>query len=225
MENIIKNTDTSGSVKERIHKVGIIPVVTLHQPESDALPLCEAILRGGIDVLEITFRREGAERAITAIKRAYPNVLVGAGTVLDQKQAKIAEEAGADFVVTPGFDEDTVSYCQRKKLCIFPGCITPTEIQAALACGLDTVKFFPAEQAGGIAMIKALTFPFANIRFIPTGGVSLDNIEEYISCPGVLACGGSYMVAQKLIEDKAWDKVEELCRWSVEKIREARRNA
>lgn len=225
IENIMKNTKTDQCVTDRIRKVGIIPVVTLYQPEADAIPLCEALKRGGIDVVEITFRSEGAERAIEAIKKAYPDMLVGAGTVLDEKQAKIAEDSGADFVVTPGFDKKTVEYCKKKKIPIFPGCITPTEYQLALSYELDVVKFFPAEQSGGVAMIKALSGPFPTLKVIPTGGVSLDNIESYISCPSVLACGGSYMVAQKLIESKQWDKVEEISRWSTEKVREARRNA
>lgn len=225
MENITKNTSANQSITERIYKTGIIPVVTLYQPDADALPLCEALRRGGIDIVEITFRSEGADRAIEAIKKAYPDMLVGAGTVLDEKQARVAETAGADFVVTPGFDEKTVEYCKKKKLPIFPGCITPTEYQLAVSYELDVVKFFPAEQSGGVAMIKALSGPFQTLKVIPTGGVSLDNIESYISCPNVLACGGSYMVAQKLIESKQWDKVEELCRWSTEKVKEARRNA
>ena len=222
---IMKNTGTEQLVSERLHKVGIIPVVTLYQPEADALPLCEALRRGGIDAIEITFRSEGAEKAILQIRKTFPDMIVGAGTVLSEKHAKIAEDAGADFVVTPGFDEKTVDYCKRKKIPVFPGCITPTEYQMAVACGLETVKFFPAEQAGGVAMIKALSGPFPTLKVIPTGGVSLDNIESYISCPNVLACGGSYMVAQKLIENKQWDKVEEICRWSTEKVKEARRNA
>ena len=225
MESIMKNTRTDQCVVQRLNKVGIIPVVTLYQPEADALPLCEALSRGGIDVVEITFRSEGAEKAIESIKKAFPDMIVGAGTVLNEKQAKIAEDTGADFIVTPGFDEKTVEYCKRKKIPVFPGCITPTEYQMAVACGLEAVKFFPAEQAGGVAMIKALSGPFPTLKVIPTGGVSLDNIESYISCPNVLACGGSYMVAQKLIESKQWDKVEEICRWSIEKVKEARRNA
>ncbi len=225
IENIMKSTKTDQCVAERIHKAGIIPVVTLYQPEADALPLCEALRRGGIDAVEITFRSEGAEKAISSIKKTFPDMLVGAGTVLNEKQAKIAEDAGADFVVTPGFDEKTVEYCRRKKIPVFPGCITPTEYQMAMSYGLEVVKFFPAEQSGGVAMIKALSGPFPTLKVIPTGGVSLDNIESYISCPNVLACGGSYMVAQKLIESKQWDKVEEISRWSTEKVKEARRNA
>lgn len=206
-----------------IHNTGIIPVTTLREPQ-DALPVCEAIRKGGINVIEITFRAEGAEKAINAIKRQFPDMLVGAGTVLNEKQAKTAEDAGADFIVTPGFERKTVEYCKRKKLPVFPGCTTATEYQEALEYELDIVKFFPAEQSGGAAMIKALYSPFPMLRVIPTGGISLDNIESYISCPGVLACGGSYMVAQKLIESKQWDKIEEISRWSVEKVKEARRN-
>lgn len=225
IENIMKNTKADQCVAERLHKVGIIPVVTLYQPEADALPLCEALRRGGIDVVEITFRSEGAEKAIESIKKAFPDMTVGAGTVLNEKQAKIAEDVGADFIVTPGFDEKTVDFCKKKKISVFPGCITPTEYQMAVAYGIEVVKFFPAEQSGGVAMIKALSGPFPTLKVIPTGGVSLDNIESYISCPSVLACGGSYMVAQKLIESKQWDKVEEISRWSTEKVKEARRNA
>lgn len=225
MENIMKNTKTDQFIPQRLQKVGIIPVVTLCQPEADAIPLCEALRRGGIDVVEITFRSEGAEKAIELIKNTFPDMIVGAGTVLNEKQAKIAEEAGADFIVTPGFDEKTVDYCKKKRIPVFPGCITPTEYQMAVAHGLEVIKFFPAEQSGGVAMIKALSGPFSTLKVIPTGGVSLDNIESYISCPNVLACGGSYMVAQKLIESKQWDKVEEICRWSTEKVEEARRNA
>ena len=223
METTTKNTNQN--IKELLYNTGIIPVTTLYTPDADALPLCEALRRGGIDVIEITFRADGAEKAIAQIKKEFPDMLVGAGTVLSDKHLKLSEEAGADFIVTPGLDCKLVEHCKRKKLPIFPGCTTATEYQAAYAMELDTIKFFPAEQSGGVGKIKALSGPFPSFKVIPTGGVSLDNIESYVSCPSVLACGGSYMVAQKLIENKQWDKIEELCRWSVEKVKEARRNA
>lgn len=207
-------------VIERINKAGIIPVATVHA--SDAVSVCRALVRGGIDIIEVTFRTEDADEAIRKIKTELPDMLVGGGTVLSIEQARAAHDAGADFLVTPGFDAEIVQYCQRKKLPIFPGCVTPTEYQSAYSCGLDIIKFFPAEQSGGVAMIKALTAPYPKIRVIPTGGISLDNLGDYLGCPCVLACGGSYMVAQKLISDKAWDKIEEFCRMTVDKIKEIR---
>ncbi|MBE6548252.1 MAG: bifunctional 4-hydroxy-2-oxoglutarate aldolase/2-dehydro-3-deoxy-phosphogluconate aldolase [Ruminococcaceae bacterium] len=209
---------------EQIYKIGIIPVTTLHDPENDAIALCEALRLGGINVIEITFRADGAQKAIYDIKNRFPDMLVGAGTVVCEEQVRAAQGSGADFIVSPGFDLGVVKCCKKMKIDIFPGCATATDYQAALGCGLEVLKFFPAEQSGGVAKIKALSAPFPNFKIIPTGGISLDNIGDYLSEPSVLACGGSYMVAQKLIEDKKWDKITEFCHMTCEKIKEIRGN-
>ena len=212
MENIIA----------RIKKTAVIPVATV--TEEDAVHVAQALLLGGLDVIEVTFRTEGADRAIKRIREECPDMLVGGGTVLSVEQAKMARGAGAQFIVTPGFDADVVSYCQKKDMPVFPGCITATEYQSAHAAGLEIIKFFPAEQSGGVASIKALSAPFQNIKVIPTGGISLDNLADYLGCPAVIACGGSYMVAQKLIREKAWEKIREFSAMTVEKIKEIRKN-
>ncbi len=208
-------------IQKRLYSTGVIPVSVIKNVE-DADKVCEALLGGGIDVIEVTLRTEGAERVIEEIKKNFPQMLVGAGTVLNTEQVKTCESAGADFIVTPGFDERVVECCQKKKLPIFPGCTTATEYQAAYNYSLEVLKFFPAEQSGGVGRIKALAAPYPNFKIIPTGGVSLDNIGGYLSEPCVLACGGSYMVAQKLIAEKKWDKIKEFTEMSVAKVKEAR---
>ena len=164
----------------------------------------------------------GAERAIAAMKAAHPEMIVGAGTVLCEEHIDTALDAGADFIVTPGFDAALVRYAIERKVPIFPGCTTATDYHAAYRMGLSVLKFFPAGLSGGVAKIKALSAPFPMFRVMPTGGISLGNLAEYSSCPVVCACGGSYMVTPALIGGKKWDDISALCRHSVDVIREAR---
>lgn len=210
-------------IYERISNIGVVPVIKLNNPERDAKPLAEALCKGEVAVAEVTFRAEGADKAIRLMKEARPDMLVGAGTVLTTEQVDKAINAGAEFIVTPGLDTELVEYCQEKNIPIFPGCTTPTDYHTAFKYGLKVVKFFPAEQSGGLKKIKAMSAPFPMFKVMPTGGISLKNLKEYISCPVICACGGSYMVTADLIDNNKWDEITELCEKSVEIIKEARK--
>ena len=209
-------------INERISEIGVVPVIKLNNPERDAAPLAKALCAGGVPVAEVTFRAAGADTAIRLMKEACPDMLVGAGTVLTTEHVDKAIAAGATFIVTPGFDPELVAYCQSKNMPIYPGCTTPTDYHAALKFGLKVLKFFPAEQSGGLAKIKAMSAPFPMFKVMPTGGISLKNLKEYLSCPVICACGGSYMVTAELIENGKWDEITELCKKSCEIVKEAR---
>ena len=210
-------------VNKRIEEIGVVPVIKLTNPERDAQPLADALCEGGLPVAEITFRAAGADTAIRLMKEAHPEMLVGAGTVLTTEHVDKALAAGAEFIVTPGFDGELVQYCQEKGIAIFPGCTTPTDYHAAYKFGLEVLKFFPAEQSGGLAKIKAMNAPFPMFKVMPTGGISLKNLKEYLSAPVICACGGSYMVTADLIESQKWDEIIDLCKQSVEIVKEARK--
>ena len=207
----------------RISNIGVVPVIKLNNPERDAAPLAKALCDGGVPVAEVTFRAEGADKAISLMKQACPDMLVGAGTVLYVEQVDKAIAAGAEFIVTPGFDPEIVAYCQKKNMPVYPGCTTPTDYHAALKFGLEVLKFFHAEQSGGLAKIKSMSAPFPMFKIMPTGGISLKNLKEYISAPQIAACGGSYMVTAELIDSQNWAEITELCRQSVEIVKEARK--
>ena len=207
---------------QRISNIGVVPVIKLSNPERDAAPLARALCAGGVPVAEVTFRAAGADRAIQLMKQTCPEMIVGAGTVTTTAQIDAVLAVGGEFIVTPGFDPELVAYAQEKNIPIFPGCTTPTDYHAALKFGLEVLKFFPAEQSGGLAKIKAMSAPFPMFKVMPTGGVSLKNLKEYISAPVIAACGGSYMVTADLIEGGKWDEITELCKKSVEIVKEAR---
>ena len=211
-------------ITQKLDKLGILPVVKLNRPQRDALPLAEALIQGGLPAVEVTFRAEGAETAIQAMRSRYPELLVGAGTVLTVEQVDIAHAAGAQFIVSPGFSAAIVARCQQLGVQIYPGCTTATEIQTALDYGLRVLKFFPAEASGGVAAIKAVAAPFPMVHFIPTGGISLGNLGSYLGCKAVCACGGSYLAPEKLIEAEQWDAIADLCRKSQDIVREVRGN-
>ena len=211
-------------INKKISEIGVVPVIKLTNPERDAAPLADALCRGGLPVAEITFRAAGADTAIRLMREAHPEMLVGAGTVMTTEQVDKAAAAGAHFVVTPGFDPEIVAYCVKIGMPIFPGCTTPTDYHAAYKFGLEVLKFFPAEQSGGLAKIKAMSAPFPMFKVMPTGGISLKNLKEYISCPVICACGGSYMVTAELIEGGKWDEITALCEASVAIVKEARSN-
>jgi 2-dehydro-3-deoxyphosphogluconate aldolase/(4S)-4-hydroxy-2-oxoglutarate aldolase len=204
-------------VLTKICGIGIIPVIKIEDTE-DAVPLAKVLINGGIPVAEITFRAVGADKAIKAIKEACPEMIVGAGTVLNIEQVKAAAEAGAQFVVSPGFNMKTVDYCNSIGMPITPGCTTASEIEQAIELGLQVVKFFPAEQSGGLDKMKALAGPFGSIHFIPTGGIDLKNLATYLSFDKVIACGGSFMAKEEYIKNKEWDKVSALSRQAIDII-------
>lgn len=197
-------------VMKRCEEIGFLPVIKLNKPERDAVNLAAALIAGGIPAAEVTFRVAGAEIAIRLMREAFPDMLVGAGTVVTMEQAKAAVIAGAQFIVSPGLDEDIVRYAQAEGIDVFPGAVTPTEIQAAMKLGLSVVKFFPAEQFGGLNMIKALSAPFSNVRFVPTGGINLKNLGQYAQLPCVVACGGSYMISDELLDSENWAEITRL---------------
>ncbi len=209
-------------LSQAISEIGIVPVIKLSDPERDAVKLAKALCAGDVPVAEVTFRAQGAERAIRLMKDACPRMIVGAGTVTNTEQIDAALEAGGQFIVTPGFDPELVEYAQKKGVPIYPGCTTPTDYHAALKFGLELIKFFPAEQSGGLPKIKAMSAPFPQFKVMPTGGISISNLREYISCPVIAACGGSYMVTAELIEGQKWEEITELCRLSREIVRSAR---
>ena len=210
-------------VQTLISRIGVVPVIKLNNPTRDAAALAHALCEGGLPVAEVTFRAAGAADAIRLMRQAEPEMLVGAGTVLTTAQVDAAIEAGAQFVVSPGLDVELVRYCQSKGVTIFPGCTTPTDYHAAFNLGLEVLKFFPAEQSGGLAKIKAMSAPFPMFKVMPTGGISLKNLAEYSACPVIAACGGSYMCPDKLIAEGKWDEITELCKKSVEIVKEARK--
>ena len=210
------------AMNEKISAIGVVPVIKLNHPERDAVGLAKALCAGGVPVAEVTFRAAGADVAIRMMKGACPEMLVGAGTVTTTAQIDKVIEAGGDFIVSPGLDPELVAYAQEKNIPIYPGCTTASEYHQALKFGLELIKFFPAEQSGGLAKIKALSAPFPQFKVMPTGGISLKNLKDYISAPVIAACGGSYMVTADLIDNNKWDEITELCKKSVEIVREAR---
>lgn len=194
----------------RLADAGIIPVVVLDQADK-AVPAAKALLAGGIDVMEITFRTSAAAKGIELVARECPGMMVGAGTVTSLDQCKTAVNAGAGFVVSPGFDEKIVTWCVENDIAITPGCVTPSEMMAAMTLGLRVVKFFPADLYGGLAAMKSLSAPFSGIKFIPTGGVNRQNVGEYISAPFVHAVGGSWVCPKADIAAGSFDKISALC--------------
>jgi 2-dehydro-3-deoxyphosphogluconate aldolase/(4S)-4-hydroxy-2-oxoglutarate aldolase len=197
-----------------IRNIGIIPVVKIDNPDY-AVPLAKALLKGGIPIAEITFRTAFAKEAITRISKEVPQLLVGAGTVLTVKQVDDAIEAGARFIVSPGLSETTVLHCQQKNIPVFPGCSSASDLERAAALDLAVVKFFPAENIGGLGALKAYSGPFPMLKFIPTGGINENNLTDYLAFEKVIACGGSWMVPASLINAARFDEIEGLCRKAI----------
>ncbi len=199
---------------QKIAESLIVPVVVLEDAK-DAKPLAEALVKGGLPCAEVTFRTAAAAESIKIMTSEYPDMLVGAGTVLTIEQVDLAVASGAKFIVSPGFDPEIVDYCLEKNIPVFPGCVTPSEVAQAVKRGLKLVKFFPAGQFGGVATIKALAAPYVGLKFMPTGGVSAKNLEEYLNCSSILACGGSWMVKGDLIGAGDFDKIEAMTKEAV----------
>ena len=204
----------------RLQALKIVPVIALERAE-DAVPLGRTLQKNGIPVAEITFRSAAAIDAIRRLRDALPDILIAAGTVLNAAQAKAAQQAGADFIVSPGFNPNTVKACQDLGIAITPGINNPMAIEAALELGIHTVKFFPAEASGGIPMLKALLAPYAMLQVMPTGGIGVKNIHDYLALPNVIACGGSWMVEKSLLAAQNWDEVARLSREAVALVQAA----
>ena len=208
-------------VLEKIHELGIVPVVVLNDAK-DAAPLAKALCDGGLPCAEVTFRTEAAEESIRIMTEQFPEMLVGAGTVLTKDQVDRAVSAGAKFIVSPGLNPEIVKYCVDKGILITPGCANPSDVEQALTYGLDVVKFFPAEPAGGLKMIKAMAAPYVGVKFMPPGGINQNNVREYLAYDRILACGGSWMVQGELVDAGEFDKIEDLTREAVEFVKESR---
>ena len=203
------------TIEERFEDFGVVPVVVLDDVK-DALPLAKALTEGGLPCAEVTFRTEAAEESIKVMAEAYPDMVVGAGTVLTIEQVDAAVKAGAKFIVSPGFDPEIVDYCLEKEIPIFPGCVTPSEVAQAVKRGLKVVKFFPAEPAGGVAMIKAMAAPYHQLRFMPTGGIGTQNLKDYLGFDKIICCGGSWMVKADLIKNGEFEKICKLTKEAKE---------
>ena len=210
------------SILTRLGNIGIIPVVAI-EDAADAVALGGALMAGNLPCAEITFRTAAAAEAIEKMAAAHPDMCVGAGTVLTVAQAETAKSAGAQFIVTPGFDEAVVDWCLANDMPITPGVMTPTEINMALNKGISLLKFFPAEVAGGIKALKAIGGPYVDVTFIPTGGINANNLTDYLNLPMVHACGGSFMVKKDLIAAKKLDEIQALSASAVEIVKAARK--
>ncbi len=204
-------------ILEELSTLGIVPIIELDQPE-DASPLAGALCNGGLPCAEVTFRTDAAEESIRIMSTQFPDMLVGAGTVLTTSQVDCAIAAGARFIVSPGLNPKIVRYCLDQNIPIIPGCTSPGEIEQAIELGLDVVKFFPAEASGGLTMIKALSGPYRNIRFMPTGGIQADTVNTYLGFSKVIACGGSWMVNKEFIKNKNFTAITALTKDAVSTI-------
>ena len=209
-------------VLKKIEEIGIVPVVVLNDPK-DAEPLGQALCDGGLPCAEVTFRTSAAAESIRIMSEKFPEMLVGAGTVLTTEQVDRAVAAGAEFIVSPGLNPKVVKYCVDKGILIIPGCANPSDVEQAIEYGLEAVKFFPAEQAGGLAYIKAIAAPYVSMKFMPTGGINPDNVKAYLAYDRILACGGSWMVKSGFINAGEFDKIKAMVEEAVEIVKESRR--
>ncbi len=209
------------SMNEKIASFGVVPVVVLDNAD-DAEPLAQALVEANLPVAEVTFRTAAAEESIRRMSEAYPEMCVGAGTVLSVEQVDRAVAAGAKFIVSPGFDPEVVDYCISKDIPVYPGLVTPSEMIQAVKRGLSVVKFFPAEQFGGVATIKAMTAAFTTVKVMPTGGISTKNLKDYLSFNKIIACGGSWMVKGDMIKAGEFEKIKEMTKEAVALVKEIR---
>lgn len=210
-------------VLKKIQEIGIVPVVVLNDAK-DAAPLAKALCEGGLPCAEVTFRTDAAEESIRIMSEQFPEMLVGAGTVLTTEQVDRAVAAGAKFIVSPGLNPRVVKYCVDKGITVTPGTCNPSDVEQAIELGLEVVKFFPAEPAGGLNMIKAMAAPYVGMKFMPTGGINPKNVRDYLAYDRILACGGSWMVKGSLVDAGEFDKIKELTQEAVEIVKESRGN-
>ena len=208
-------------VLNKLHEIGIVPVVVIDDAK-DAIPLAKALIEGGLPCAEVTFRTAAAADAIKAIADNFPDMLVGAGTVLTTEQVDKAVAAGAKFIVSPGTNPKVVKYCVEKNIPITPGTCNPSDVEQALECGVNIVKFFPAEPAGGLKYIKAIAAPYVDVKFMPTGGINANNVRDYLAYNKIWACGGSWMVKGDLIKAGDFEKIKELTAEAVQIVKEVR---
>ena len=208
-------------VVEELGKIGIVPVIALDDAK-DAEPLAKALIDGGLPCAEVTFRTAAAQESIKIMADKFPELIVGAGTVLTPEQADKAMEAGAKFIVSPGLNPKVVKHCMDKGYPIVPGTSNPSDVEVAIELGLDVVKFFPAEAAGGLAMIKAMCAAYTTVKIMPTGGISAKNIKEYLACDKIFCCGGSWMVKGDMIKAGEFDKIKEMTEEAVNLVKEIR---
>ncbi|MFT6927400.1 MAG: 2-dehydro-3-deoxyphosphogluconate aldolase/(4S)-4-hydroxy-2-oxoglutarate aldolase [Psychromonas sp.] len=200
-------------LNEQLAALKVIPVIAINDA-NDAAPLAKVLVENGMPCAEITFRTPAAAQAIRNMRDAYPKMLIGSGTVLTTEQVDQSIAAGVDFIVSPGFNPTTVKYCQQRGVTIIPGVNSPSLVEQAMEMGLQTLKFFPAEPSGGVSMLKALTAVYP-VKFMPTGGVTANNVDQYLSIPAVLACGGTWMVPTNLVDNKQWDELAALVKAAV----------
>ncbi|EKO3575409.1 MULTISPECIES: bifunctional 4-hydroxy-2-oxoglutarate aldolase/2-dehydro-3-deoxy-phosphogluconate aldolase [Vibrio] len=198
------------TLEQRLAQIKIVPVIAINHAQQ-ALPLAKVLMENGLPCAEITFRTEAAQEAIRLMRDAYPEMLIGAGTVLTTAQVDQAQQAGADFIVSPGLNPTTVKYCQQRGIAIVPGVNNPSLVEQAMELGLRTLKFFPAEPSGGVAMLKALSAVYP-VKFMPTGGISAANVQHYLDLPSVVACGGTWMVPTDLMDKGDWSAIAKLVR-------------
>lgn len=198
------------TLEQQLQQIKIVPVIALNRAEQ-AVPLAKVLVENGLPCAEVTFRTEAAQESIRLMREAYPELLIGAGTVLSTEQVDQAIEAGADFIVSPGLNPTTVKYCQQRGIAIVPGVNNPSLVEQAMELGLKTVKFFPAEPSGGTAMLKALSAVYP-VQFMPTGGVNPGNVQDYLAIKSVVACGGTWMVPSDLMDNGDWDAIAQLVR-------------
>ncbi len=208
-------------MNQKIGSYGVVPVVVLNDTK-DALPLAKALVEGGLAVAEVTFRTAAAEESIRIMAEAYPEMLVGAGTVLTVEQVDRAVNAGAKFIVSPGFDPEIVDYCISKNIPVYPGTVTPSEVAQAVKRGLTVCKFFPAENYGGLSTIKALAAPYTMVKFMPTGGVNLKNLRAYLESDKIAACGGTWMVKGDMIKAGQFDEIKKITADAAAMVKEIR---
>ena len=195
-------------LNERLREIKVVPVIAIENADK-AVKLAEVLVNNGLPCAEVTFRTEAAEQAIKNMRKAFPDMLIGAGTVLTVEQVNTAITSGCDFVVSPGFNPVVVEYCQERGMPIIPGINSPSQVEMAMMFNLDTVKFFPAEPSGGVSMLKSLSAVYP-VEFMPTGGINPDNVNDYLALPKVVACGGTWMVPNNLIDDEKWDELAKL---------------
>lgn len=209
------------TMNEVVEKNGVVPVISI-KDSKDALNLGKAIIDGGLNIVEITFRTDAAAESIKILSENYPELVVGAGTVLSIEKVKIAIDNGAKFIVTPCFDTEVVDYCIKEGIDIFPGIVTPSELNEARKRGLTVVKFFPCEAFGGLKTIEAISAPFSSMKFMPTGGINMKNLETYLSNKKIVACGGTWIAKSALIENGEFEKIMQNVKESVDLVRKVR---